>query len=83
MMSKHDAASMTTSVEVTSGKSAGGIARAKKLTPEERSSIAREAATKRWSESAQPVVAGSADRPLTVGDVDIECYVLEELPRSL
>ena len=82
-MSKHDAASMTTSVEVTSGKSAGGIARAKKLTPEERSSIAREAATKRWSESAQPVVAGSADRPLTVGDVDIECYVLEDGTRLI
>lgn len=29
------------------------------------------------------MVAGSADRPLTVGDVDIECYVLEDGTRLI
>ncbi|MGV0797171.1 P63C domain-containing protein [Mycolicibacterium elephantis] len=81
MVSKHSDASSDT--DKSGGKRAGGIARAKNLTPEQRSAIARDAAQQRWSAAAQPVVAGSADRQLSVGGVDIECYVVEDGTRLI
>lgn len=59
-------------------KARGGIARAERLSPEERSRIATEAARARWSGDVGEVVCGSPDRPLTIGDVEIECYVLDD-----
>lgn len=81
MESKHEDASMKSSV--SSRRRAGGIARAKNLSPEQRSTIAREAAQRRWNTDALPAIAGSADRPLTIGGIDIECYVLEDGTRVI
>jgi P63C domain len=65
------------------GKVRGGIARAKRLSPEERSSIARKAAASRWSEGLTEAVCGSPDQPLRIGDIEIECYVLDDGTRVL
>jgi hypothetical protein len=61
-----------------SGKARGGIARAKSLSPEARSEIARKAATARWNDELSEAVCGSPDSPLRIGDIEIECYVLED-----
>lgn len=67
-----------------SGKAAGGVARAAGMTKEQRSEAARKAAVARWSEPApKMVVSGSVDRPLRIGNVDIECYVLEDGTRVI
>jgi hypothetical protein len=63
-------------------RGAGGRARAARLTSEERSRIAKKAASKRW-EVVPEAVCGSADKPLVLGDVAIECYVLEDGTRVL
>jgi hypothetical protein len=66
------------------GKAAGGYSRAARLTAEKRSLIARRAAVKRWSEDDLPsAVCGSPDRPLRIGDVALQCYVLEDGIRVL
>lgn len=60
-------------------RAAGGKARAAKLTPEERSASARTAAKAKVENRNLPVAThGSIDHPLTLGDVDIPCYVLED-----
>ena len=59
-------------------QSRGGQARAKSLSPSERSAIARKAARERWSSQVLPAICGSADNPLSIGGVEIECYVLED-----
>lgn len=69
--------------EEVHGRARGGIARAEKLTPEERSAIAKKAATARWSEELAEAVCGSPDHPLRIGDIEIECYVLEDGRRVL
>lgn len=61
----------------------GGLARSQNLTPKQRSEIARQAARGRWSVDAPPAIAGSADQPLTIGGVDIECYVLKDGTRVI
>lgn len=61
----------------------GGRARADQLTPERRKEIARDAAQRRWSTGVVKAVAGSAEKPLRIGDVEIECYVLEDGTRVL
>src|SRR5438874_1543359 len=65
------------------GRAKGGIARAQQLTPEKRREIARKAAATRWSEDLSEAVCGSPDRPLRIGEVEIECYVLEDGTRVL
>ncbi|GAA4066283.1 P63C domain-containing protein [Agromyces indicus] len=69
----------------TTGKAAGGIARAAVLTPEERSEIARRASAARWANKGEirDVLAGSPDTPLVIGDVEIECYVLDDDTRVI
>lgn len=66
----------------TSGRK-GGLARAKTLTPEERSAIGKKGAATRWSVDAPPAIAGSAENPLTIGGIDIECYVLKDGTRVI
>src|ERR1700722_2791211 len=61
----------------------GGIARSKSLSPEARSAIARTAARNRWTVDAPLAIAGSADKPLTIGGVDIECYVVKDGTRVI
>jgi len=66
-----------------SGRAKGGIARAARLSKEERSGIAKKAASARWANDVPGVVCGSPDRPLRIGDVEIQCYVLEDGTRVL
>jgi P63C domain-containing protein len=66
-----------------SGRAQGGRARARKLSPEQRSEISRRAAAARWDEKIADAVCGSPDHPLRIGDVEIECYVLEDGTRVL
>ncbi len=51
--------------------------------PAERSAIAKKAATDRWSVEAPPAICGSADSPLTIGGIEIECYVLKDGTRVI
>lgn len=65
------------------GRARGGIARAERLTPEQRTEIARKAAHARWNDEITEAICGSPDQPLRIGDVEIECYVLEDGMRVL
>ena len=76
------------------GAAEGGRARAAKLTAEERSLAARQAAAARWGKPLpDPLVAdgpalpvatyGSPDRPLRIGSIEIPCYVLDDGRRVL
>jgi hypothetical protein len=69
-------------------QSLGGEARAKSLTPEERSDIARHAANAKWEHAEIPrkvlrATYGSPDRPLRIGALEIPCYVLENGKRVI
>jgi hypothetical protein len=62
----------------------GGKARAESLSKEQRHEIAQQAALARWSDKSIPVAThGSPDKPLKIGDVEIECYVLADGTRVL
>jgi hypothetical protein len=63
----------------------GGKARARKLSKEERSEIARRAADARWGtdERIPMVTHGSSDHPLRIGSIEIGCYVLDDGTRVL
>lgn len=66
------------------GASKGGLARAKKLSPDQRREIARHAAESRWMIHPLPVAKwGSPDRPLKLAGVEIPCYVLDDNRRVL
>jgi P63C domain len=62
----------------------GGKARAAKLTPEQRSEIARTGAIAKWSKEGVEVkgtptaLYGSPEKPLRIGDIEIPCYVLSD-----
>ncbi|MDO8995399.1 MAG: hypothetical protein Q7U77_02110, partial [Sediminibacterium sp.] len=71
-------------------KSKGGIARAKSLTPEQRSDIAKKAAASRWKKNEEVesigikrAIFGSPEKLLKIGDAYVECYVLEDGTRVL
>lgn len=61
-------------------QSKGGLARAQKLTPEERSAIARRAALSRHSKGLPRAIA---EGTLIIGDLRIACAVLEDETRVL
>lgn len=69
------------------GASRGGIARARKLTPEERSEIARRAVQARWERTAQQtntkLPKATHQGTLTIGDKEIACAVLEDGTRVI
>lgn len=69
----------------TGGKAEGGLARARNLTPEQRSDIAKKGAQARWGGVVELPTAqyGAADRPLKLGGVEIPCYVLPDGTRVL
>jgi len=69
--------------EQPAAKARGGIARARRLRPEQRSEIAKRAASARWSKDLSEAICGSPDQPLRIGDVEIECYVLSDGTRVL
>lgn len=62
--------------------SEGGKARAAALSKEQRSDIAKKAAATRWK-AVPEAVCGSSDTPLMIGDIAIECYVLEDGTRVI
>ena len=68
---------MTTN-DTRDGRAKGGLVRAERLSPSQRSAIARKAAAARWNEHLTEAVCGSPDQPLRIGDIEIECYVLED-----
>lgn len=62
-----------------SGKALGGKALAAKRTPEERKAASVKAIAARKELSALPeIFYGSADTPLFINDVSLECYVLDD-----
>lgn len=66
------------------GRARGGAARAKALSPERRREIASKAAAARRELAQLPrATHGSEDHPLTIGDIKIPCYVLEDGRRML
>lgn len=67
------------------GRAAGGVARAESLSPDERREIAKRAAEARWSRprDVRSVLAGSPDKPLRIGETEIECYVLDDDTRVI
>ena len=60
------------------GRAKGGEARAKGMSPAELSESASRAAKARWDKEKEvaDAVCGSPDKPLRIGEIDIECYVL-------
>ena len=68
--------------QVESGRARGGRARAAKLSPAERSAIAKRAADARHAD-VPDAICGSSDRPLRIGDTEIECYVLSDDTRVI
>jgi hypothetical protein len=71
-------------MEKTKGRAKGGEARAKKLTPEERSAIAKRAASMRWEIDDLPrAICSSENTPLVIADRSLDAYVLEDGTRVL
>jgi P63C domain len=66
-------------------QSKGGAARAEKTSAPRRSEIAKAGALARWAKAnAIPQAEfGSADTPLRVGDIDLDCYVLNNSQRVI
>jgi hypothetical protein len=56
----------------------GGVARSRSLSAQERSRIAREAAKARWGDASVSAIAGSPDKPIRVGGIEVACYVLDD-----
>lgn len=67
-------------------QSLGGKARAEKLSKARRREIAQTAAVTRWEHKAgdvPEVICGSPDQPLKIGDVQLDCYVLDDERRVI
>lgn len=77
---------MAKKIDASKAGKKGGAARAKRLTPKERSEIARKAAAARWSgaegEDMPRAVCGGTE-PLRIGEIEIPCYVLEDERRVI
>lgn len=65
-----------------SGKARGGVARMEGTTAKERKALAKRGAAARWADVPQ-AICGSPDRPLRIGDHELQCYVLEDGTRVL
>jgi P63C domain len=63
-------------------RSEGGLARAAKLSVEERKKIAREAALVRWQGNL-PVATHESKEPLRIGDMELDCAVLNNRTRVI
>lgn len=64
-------------------QSLGGHERAKALSKEERSAIAKKAAEARWAKISDPnqVAVATNSGTLQIGDIDLECFVLKDRRR--
>lgn len=65
------------------GRAKGGVAAAQSMTPEELTERAKKAAAARWSRTVISATHGAPDHPLVIGDIKIQCYVLENGTRVL
>ncbi|MCW0507214.1 P63C domain-containing protein [Aeromonas piscicola] len=75
---------MENTQETPKGRAKGGKARAEKMTPEERKASALKAAEAKKELASLPIAEyGSIDTPLRIGDVEIQCYVLDDGSRVL
>lgn len=71
---------MTDKTEKPEGKAIGGVARAKALSSEERSEIAKKAAQSRWSSMT---IQATHESSIKLGDLEIECAVLGDEKRVI
>lgn len=69
-----------TKPQVPGNPSKGGLARAQRLTPEERTESARRAAEGRWGKT---ILDATHDGKLIIGDREIDCAVLDDGTRVL
>jgi hypothetical protein len=69
--------------EKDQSKIPGAKARAAKLSPEKRSGIAKKAASARWNKDVPEVFLGSPDKPVMIGETQVQCYVLDDETRVL
>lgn len=66
------------------GASKGGRVRASRLSPEQRSEIARAAVEARWAKQGKaPLPRATHTGPLKVGDIEFDCAVLEDGTRVI
>lgn len=65
-------------MEETTGRAKGGKARAEKLSPEERSEIAKKAGAARWKEPKAGVAKAIYAGDLVLGDIALPCSVIQE-----
>lgn len=71
-------------MNIPSGKSKGGLSRALALSPERRKEISEGAVQAKRERALLPkAICGSDDRRLVIGDIEIQCYVLENEVRVL
>lgn len=68
--------------EEATGRAKGGIARMANVPKRERKALAKKAAAARWADIPE-VICGSPDRPLRIGDQEIQCFVLDDETRVL
>lgn len=66
---------------IESPQSMGGKARSENLSSEDRTRIARIAASARWSATLPKVMSGAPDRPIRIADMEVPCYVLDDQRR--
>lgn len=66
-------------------RQAAGKARAESLAPQTRSAIAKRASGVRWAKELglPQAIYGSKESPLKIGDLTVDCYVLEDGTRVL
>jgi hypothetical protein len=61
------------------GRAKGGKARMQAMSPEQRKAQAQKAASARWAKgNVLKATHGSPDHPLRIGNIEIDCYVLED-----
>src|SRR5438876_1942180 len=64
-------------------QSLGGKARAKKLSKEDRTAIAKGAADARWEKAGKAIPKATHEGIITIGDMEIPCAVLDNGRRVL
>jgi P63C domain len=70
--------------EDVTGKAAGGIARALALTGEERKAISKKGVVAKQEKAALPkAICGDDAKPIVIGDLELQCCVLEDETRVL
>ena len=68
----------------STGKAAGGIARALALTSERKKEIANKGVlAKRERASLPRAICGDDSKPIVIGNIELQCYVLEDETRVL